>query len=91
MERGGTLSAALAPGVLPPLIWELLRTGEHTGELAAMLEKAAAFCRFAGEMRAERMEALAEPLLVLFLGAVIGMIVLSVALPLLEMIGSYGY
>ena len=70
---------------------ELLRTGEHTGELAAMLEKAAAFCRFAGEMRAERMEALAEPLLVLFLGAVIGMIVLSVALPLLEMIGSYGY
>lgn len=91
VERGGMLSAALAPGVLPPLIWELLRTGEHTGELAAMLEKAAAFCRFAGEMRAERMEALAEPLLVLFLGAIIGMIVLSVALPLLEMIGSYGY
>ena len=91
LERGGTLSAALAGGVLPPLVQELVRAGEHTGELAAMLEKAADFCRFAGEMRAERMEALAEPLLVLFLGAVVAVIVLSVALPLLEMIGSYGY
>lgn len=91
IERGGTLAASLAGGVMPPLVLELLRAGEHTGELAAMLEKAAAFCRFAGEMRAERMEAMLEPLLVLFLGAVVGTIVLSVALPLLEMIGSYGY
>ena len=92
VERGSTLSAALAAsGILPPLVLELLRTGEHTGELATMLEKAAAFCRFAGEMRAERMEAMLEPLLVLSLGAVVSLIVLSVALPLLEMIGSYGY
>ena len=91
VERGGTLAAALAGSVVPPLVWELVRAGEHTGELAAMLEKAADFCRFAGEMRAERMEAMLEPLLVLFLGAVVGTVVLAVALPLLEMIGSYGY
>ena len=91
VERGGTLAAALAGSVVPPLVWELVRAGEHTGELAAMLEKAADFCRFAGEMRAERMEAMLEPLLVLFLGAIVGTVVLAVALPLLEMIGSYGY
>ena len=91
VERGGTLAAALTGSVVPPLVWELVRAGEHTGELAAMLEKAADFCRFAGEMRAERMEAMLEPLLVLFLGAVVGTVVLAVALPLLEMIGSYGY
>lgn len=91
VERGGTLAAALAGSVVPPLVWELVRAGEHTGELAAMLEKAADFCRFAGEMRAERMETMLEPLLVLFLGVIVGTVVLAVALPLLEMIGSYGY
>ncbi len=92
VERGGTFSFAVAAsGILPPLILELISIGEHTGELAAMLEKAAELCRFSGEIRAERLESMLEPLLVLFLGAIIGVIVLSVALPLLEMIGSYGY
>lgn len=92
IERGSALAASMAAsGVFPPLALELLSTGEQTGELAAMLEKAADFCRFSGELRAERMEALLEPLLVIFLSAVVGTIVLSVALPLLEMIGSYGY
>jgi len=49
------------------------------------------FSSTAGEMRAERMETMLEPLLVLFLGVIVGTVVLAVALPLLEMIGSYGY
>ena len=92
VERGGALGAAVGPeAVFPPLVLELLRVGERTGELSAMLAKAADFCRFTGEMRAERLEAMIEPLMVLLLGAVVALVVLSVALPMFEMIGAYGY
>lgn len=92
VERGGALGTAVGQGVaFPPLVLELLRVGERTGELSAMLTKAADFCRFTGEMRAERLEAMIEPLMVLLLGAVVALVVLSVALPMFEMIGSYSY
>ena len=92
VERGGALGAAVGLNVVfPPLVLELLRVGERTGELSAMLAKAADFCRFTGEMRAERLEAMIEPLMVLLLGAVVALVVLSVALPMFEMIGAYGY
>ncbi|WP_288763841.1 type II secretion system F family protein [uncultured Mitsuokella sp.] len=67
----------------PGLLVELLMAGETTGTLDAMMEKAAAFAAADVRHRSARVEALAEPIMIFFVGALIFFFVLSIVLPLL--------
>jgi type IV pilus assembly protein PilC len=90
VEGGGGLREGLAEHerYFPPLVLEFVAVGEETGELEMMLTKAVECCRFAAEERVKRLQALAEPCMILLLGMVVGGIVLSVALPMLEAVSS---
>lgn len=68
----------------PAMLLELMAVGEETGNLDGMLVKAADFYDREVTTMVERLTALLEPLLVLFLGAVVGFIVLAMVLPMFD-------
>lgn len=89
VSRGNSLGDSLDYKWLPPLIKKLVAAGEVSGELPDMLDYGNRYCRRAGESRLKYMEIMAEPLLITVLGIVIGFIVLSIVLPMLDLMTAY--
>jgi general secretion pathway protein F len=77
--RGGSaLGAALEDyGIFDETLVNLIRVGERSGRLAEMLKSAAALAEQKGRDRIKRVMALLEPAAILVIGAVIGVIVIS--------------
>lgn len=89
LREGDSLSGPLREARLfDPLFVALVSVGEETGAVDEMMTKAAEY--FDGDVDAAvaTVGAVIEPLLVLFLGGVVGTIVLSIFLPLYSLIGS---
>jgi general secretion pathway protein F len=85
VREGSTLARAIgAAKVFPPMLVHLAASGEATGELAAMLERAADNLAREVERRAILLTTLLDPLLILFMGAVVLGIVLAVLMPIIE-------
>ena len=85
VREGSTLARALgAAKVFPPMLVHLAASGEATGELAAMLERAAKNLAREVERRALLLTTLLEPLLILAMGALVLGIVLAVLMPIME-------
>jgi type IV pilus assembly protein PilC len=72
--------------MFPPMVVQMITIGEETGQLDQMLEKVADF--YEGEVDAalESLTAALEPVLIVFLGLVVGFIVVSMFLPLISII-----
>jgi general secretion pathway protein F len=83
-EGVGLARALSAHKHFPPMLIHMIRAGEVTGELPAMLERAASAQEQDLERRAMTMAGLLEPLLILIMGAVVLMIVLAVLMPIIE-------
>lgn len=89
VRAGQALSAALPrQGLTTPVAARLLRVGEQSGELAAMCEKIAQFCDDELDKAIELFTKLFEPLLMLFVGGLIGTIVFLLYMPIFELAGS---
>jgi general secretion pathway protein F len=85
VREGSSLSRALgASKVFPPILIHLAASGEATGELAPMLERAANNLAREVERRALLLTTLLDPLLILTMGAVVLGIVLAVLMPIIE-------
>ncbi len=85
VERGDGLAKALGRvAAIPPLLHQFLRTGERTGELEAMLMSAAAFYERELERRRGMLAKFLEPALIILMGCIVGVLVLSVLLPLAQ-------
>jgi general secretion pathway protein F len=85
VREGSTLARAIgAAKVFPPMLVHLAASGEATGELAPMLERAADNLAREVERRAILLTTLLDPLLILFMGAVVLGIVLAVLMPIIE-------
>ena len=69
---------------LSPLLRGMLAAGEEAGDLERLLQHAADYCQRRAGAYAARMEALAEPVMIVVVGAVIFFVVLSVLLPILD-------
>ncbi|EFV86784.1 general secretion pathway protein F [Achromobacter xylosoxidans C54] len=70
--------------MFPPLLCHLVASGEKTGTLARMLDRAAQTLSADIERRAMAMTAMLEPLMILIMGGVVLTIVLAVMLPIME-------
>lgn len=86
VREGASLAAALrAQKIFPSNMVHLVASGEKTGALASMLERAALNLSRDLERRAARLTALLEPLLILVMGGIVMMIVLAVMMPIMAM------
>ena len=83
--EGSSLSEALrVHAEIPPTLVQMIAVGEESGKLDYLLDKMADAIDGEIEARLSRMLSLLEPLIILLMGAVVGYIVISVLLPLLE-------
>jgi type IV pilus assembly protein PilC len=86
IERGESISAALGKHpVFPSMIIRMVSAGEQTGKIDSMLERIADFLDEEIETTLSGLTSLIEPLLIVFLGVVVGGIVICMFLPIFKM------
>jgi type IV pilus assembly protein PilC len=73
--------------LFPSMVNQIVNVGEQTGELDQMLEKLAAYYEEESDAAISNLMTMIEPVLIVFLGIVIGGIVISMYLPIFTLIG----
>jgi type IV pilus assembly protein PilC len=88
VETGRTIVDPLREtGVFPNIVVQMIGVGEQTGSLDAMLQKIADFYEEEVDVAVGDLLTAMEPMIILFLGVVVGGIVISMYLPLFSLIG----
>jgi type IV pilus assembly protein PilC len=87
IERGETIAQPLrATGVFPPMVAQMIGAGESTGALDTMLAKIADFYEEEVDVAIAGLLTILEPALICVLGVIVGGIVISMYLPLFDLI-----
>ncbi len=87
IERGETISAPLKEtGVFPPMVTQMIAVGETTGALDTMLAKIADFYEEEVDTAVAGLLTLLEPIMIAFLGGIVGGIVIAMYLPIFDLI-----
>ena len=84
VKRGSTIAKPMrqAPKAFPPMVAQMIEVGEDSGALDQMLEKIADFYEDEVDASVKSLSSLLEPLMMIFIGAMVGFIVISMYLPL---------
>jgi type IV pilus assembly protein PilC len=86
VEKGDNLSVALSKKkIFPPMMLRMVAAGESTGRIDTMLEKMADFWDEEIEALLDALTSLIEPLLIVFLGVIVGGIVIAMFLPIFKL------
>ena len=72
--------------IFPPMVGQMVKIGEETGELDAMLGKVADFYEDEVDTSIQSLTSIIEPLLMICVGAMVGLIVISMYLPMFKML-----
>lgn len=87
IERGETVSAPLKEtGVFPAMVTQMIGVGEATGALDTMLAKIADFYEEEVDVAVAGLLTLMEPIMIAFLGIIVGGIVIAMYMPIFSMI-----
>jgi type IV pilus assembly protein PilC len=87
IERGETISGPLREtGVFPSMVVQMINVGETTGALDAMLSKIADFYEEEVDTAVAGLLTLMEPVMIAFLGVIVGGIVIAMYLPIFDLI-----
>ncbi len=74
-------------GLFTPMVVQMTAVGEETGELEGMLKKVSEFYEEEVDRAVGQLTSMIEPLLIIFVGGIIGFIVISLYLPIFYMVG----
>jgi type IV pilus assembly protein PilC len=86
IAAGRTIAEPLTESkVFPPMVCQMIAVGETTGSLDAMLQKIADFYEDEVDNTVANLMSLMEPAVILFLGVVIGGLVVSMYLPIFQL------
>jgi len=86
IEEGKTLSNSLSRSRwFPSMMTQMIRVGEQSGEIEAMLHKVADIYEGESSSRLMAVTSLLEPAMILFMGLIVGFVVISILLPIFEM------
>jgi type IV pilus assembly protein PilC len=91
IREGETIAEPLSrSGIFPPMVIQMISVGESTGALDSMLSKIADFYEDEVDIAVANLTSLLEPFLMIFLGVVIGGVVISMYLPIFQMASAVG-
>jgi type IV pilus assembly protein PilC len=83
VKRGGSIAGPISRHpIFPPMVANMVAVGEETGQLENMLTKVADFYEAEVDAKVKALTSLVEPLLIVFIGGVVGFIVISMYLPI---------
>ncbi len=83
VKRGGSLAGPIESNpIFPPMVGHMVAVGEETGQLEHMLAKIADFYEAEVDAKVKALTALIEPLMIVFVGGVVGFIVIAMYLPM---------
>jgi type IV pilus assembly protein PilC len=83
VKRGGSLAGPIERNpIFPPMVGHMVAVGEETGQLEHMLAKIADFYEAEVDAKVKALTALIEPIMIVFVGGMVGFIVISMYLPL---------
>lgn len=83
VKRGGTLAAPLAKApIFPKMVAQMVSVGEETGALDSMLNKIAEFYEDRVDASVKALTSILEPVMILFIGGIVGFVVISMYMPL---------
>ena len=85
VKRGGSLAGPIEQNpIFPPMVGHMISVGEETGQLEHMLSKVADFYEAEVDANVKALTSLIEPLMIVFVGGIVGFIVISMYLPLIS-------
>ena len=86
VQEGGSFSSALkATGVFPPLMVQMVSMGEQGRNLSLMMNRSAEMLEEEFETSTATMLSLMEPFIIIVMGGMVGLIVLSIMLPIIQL------
>ena len=80
-------SPLLETGIFPPMVVQMIGVGEQTGALDTMLNKIADFYEDEVDVAVAALTSLLEPLMMVFIGGIVGVILISMYLPIFSIAG----
>jgi type IV pilus assembly protein PilC len=88
IREGENIAAPLgASGIFPPMVTQMVSVGEETGNLDAMLSKIADFYDTEVDYMLSSLTSMLEPIMIVGMGGIVGFIVVSVFMPLYQLVG----
>lgn len=91
VQEGGSLAGALRESaVFPPMLIQVTAAGEQSGKLEEMLFRVADTYEHQSDLSITGMLSLLEPLMILFMGGVVGFAVLAILLPIFQASQGFG-
>lgn len=88
IEEGGKLSQVFASQLVPNMTTSMIIVGENTGQLDTMLVKLAAIYEDEVAELTVRLKTVLEPLIIVFICIIVGIIVMAIMLPMFSMFGA---
>jgi len=86
VKAGGTIAHPVERSdVFPPMVGHMVSVGEESGQLEQMLTKVADFYEAEVDAKVKALTSLLEPVMIVFVGAMVGFIVISMYLPLFSL------
>ncbi len=83
VKSGGSLAGPIEDdAIFPPMVGHMIAVGEETGQLEHMLGKIADFYETEVDAKVKALTALIEPVMIVFVGGIVGFIVVSMYLPM---------
>jgi type IV pilus assembly protein PilC len=90
-KRGGSLAGPIERDpIFPPMVGHMVAVGEETGQLENMLSKIADFYETEVDAKVKALTSLIEPLMIVFVGGMVGFIVISMYLPIFSLYDKIG-
>lgn len=89
VRKGSSLSYSIEQySIFPPMVHNMIKIGEESGELEDVLNKTADFYDEEVENSIQKLVALIEPVMIVFMAAIIGFIMLAMITPMFDMINT---
>lgn len=90
VRSGRRLAEVLAEAPLPPWALQMIAAGQESGALDRMLERCAEILNDEVERRVKRLQTLLEPAVMLIIGAVVGVLLLAMYMPIFRLASTFG-
>ncbi len=89
VRKGSSLSFSIEiNGVFPPMVYNMVKIGEESGELEDILNKTADFYDEEVENTIQKLVALIEPVMIVLMAVIIGFIMLAMITPMFDMVNT---